>query len=252
MQSDFKVIESHSAQAPFYKYRTPYLSGLFEGIITELGLDDQSVLVDACCGRGELSARLIERVGHIHAFDGSQEMLNHAFPHDRISYSLCDVNVDRFRAPQPVNHILIGRALHWIERDSLQQLVEDNLADDGCVLICSSAWTPTGPWEMPYVRLLKRYCKNEKPAAAQFNGAEKMENAGFRLRDRIVCKADMRVSLRYLFGHTLSAAYGEDFDRLMANRKDFANNLVGSLSPFLVDGKLSQKTTSYAAIYERV
>lgn len=251
MQNDFKVIESHSAQAPFYKYRTPYLSTMFDGIVRDLSLNDQSVLADACCGRGELSSRLIERVGRIHAFDGSQEMLDHALRHDRISYSLCDVNSNRFKAPEPVDHILVGRALHWIERDSLQQLMEDNLVDGGTVLICSSFWTSDGPWEVPYKQVLDMFCRLEKPPRQHFTGAEKLESVGLKLGKIVKSKALMRVSLRYLFAHSLSGAYGEDFDRLMANRKAFADALIRALQPSLVDGRLQMKLTSYAAIYER-
>lgn len=251
MQHDFKIIESHSAQAPFYKYRTPYLATMFDGIVRDLGLNDQSVLADACCGRGELSSRLIDRVGRIHAFDGSQEMLDHALRHDRISYSLCDVNADRFKAPEPINHILIGRALHWIERDNLRQLIDDNLADDGTVLICSSFWMSDGPWEVPYKKLLDRFCRHEKPPRQHFTGTDKLESVGLKLRKTVMSKALMRVSFRYLFAHTLSGAYGEDFNRLMTHRKEFAEALVRSLQPFLVDGKLQKKITSYAAIYER-
>ena len=100
-------IRAHGPQAPFYKFRTPYLPDFFEELSRQLLLDKSTQLIDMCCGNGEISIGLINYVDRIFAVDGSQKMLSYAKKHPHIKYSQADINIDSFKSPDVVDHILI-------------------------------------------------------------------------------------------------------------------------------------------------
>ena len=63
--------------------------------------------------------------------DFSEQMIDRAPRHERIDYVMHDINSPS--PPPPIvsatifDHFIIGRAIHWIDRDSLGRLVQSNL-----------------------------------------------------------------------------------------------------------------------------
>lgn len=56
-KSSIDPISSHSRIANFYKFRPPYIEEFFVDASRKLELSKNSVILDLCCGRGELASR---------------------------------------------------------------------------------------------------------------------------------------------------------------------------------------------------
>ena len=164
-------IALHSAQSKYYKYREPYLPAFFDYLSSKLQLYQGSRLLDLCCGSGELAVGLIDRVSKIYAVDGSSEMLALAPRHTRIFYSQCDINSEAFKSPELIDHILIGRAIHWISPKSLETLVRSNLRSGGKIAICSTQWSTKDAWYEAYASIVGEYRNCENYRRLDFRGS---------------------------------------------------------------------------------
>lgn len=251
MMVDYDILEAHDKQAPFYKYRTPYASALFPQIVKRLPVTPQSALLDVCCGQGELAVPLANYARKVYAIDGAEEMLALARKHDRVEYLLCDVNKDGFKAPEPVDHIVIGRALHWIEPESLQKLIDMNLSENGKFAICSTYWY--SGWKIigALHEVAQKYDIVEQYPGNSFNTKEKMESAGFAAQAMLKSRAVLKVRPQSLLYHFFSVAYDKKLDRLRERADELAADLSRVLRPFLKDGRVALPLISYAKIFGR-
>jgi SAM-dependent methyltransferase len=246
------AIARHSAQAGFYRYRVPYHPGLFAELAKRLKLGPASTVLDVCCGSGEVASGLVNHAGRIFAIDGSAEMLSFAPPHRQIVYARCDVNADAFRAPEPVDHFVIGRAVHWLTPQGLTGLMDRNLRNDGKIVVCSVQWQAEGGWHPSYRSVLEDYTiRSRTKKTYDFTGADTLRAVGFQARDRFAIEGDFSFDLPYLVGLAQSETYGESLENLRANAGDFAADIGRVLSPYLRAGQLTMATTSWALIYER-
>lgn len=244
-------IKLHDPQAPFYKFRTPYLPDFFKELSSKLSLDQSTKLIDLCCGNGELSAGIVNYVKGVYAVDGSEEMLRYAIKHPSIRYFQADINVDSFKSPDVVNHILIGRAIHWIKSESLNGLVRDNLIEDGKVVICSSEWAGDPKWYPIYSEIIEEYRKLRKGFGFDFTGRETLTKIGFKESTRFSVSRLVEFDLNYLINHSLSISYGESLEKMLKNLDSFSLDIKTKIGPICKDKKLIAKVTSWAIVYEK-
>lgn len=249
---NFEVIAAHSEQARYYKFRTPYLASIFYGLKTALALTERSVLLDLCCGCGEVADGIKGHVGHVHAVDGSAEMLAHAPENQKISYYEADVNKEPIQLPEVADHLLIGRALHWIEEEPLRRIISDNLKEDAHAVILSAQWSGQDEWVQQYRALVLRYWGNTASDRQDFSGIEKMKKLGFDFHKRIESKAMFSMNINYLLGYTLANSYGDNHKNIIKNIKKFKDDLENILNIFLADGIVSTEISSWAAVYRMV
>jgi SAM-dependent methyltransferase len=244
-------IARHSAQARYYKDRIPYHPELFAEVAWRLNLDQQSRLLDICCGTGEVAAGFAEHIGKVFAIDGSAEMLAIAQRNDKIVYAKCDVNADTYQAPESIDHFVIGRAVHWVSPQGLAALVSRNLAALGKIVVCSVQWQAKGDWR-PVHRAVLRESNGEKTGGQHdYTGEETLASIGYRAVDGFAIAADHSLDVPGLARLTLAEAYGASLENLSTNRADFEVRLASAMSPYLRDGSLALEATSWARIYER-
>ena len=244
-------IRLHDTQAPFYKFRTPYLPDFFEELSNKLFMDSSTKLMDLCCGNGEMSIGMINYADKIFAVDGSEEMLKFAKKHPKINYFQADINIDPFKSPDVVDHILIGRAIHWIKPDSLNTLVENNLRKDGKVVICSSEWTGDPIWYPTYNKIFDDYRKLRKRFGFDFTGIDTLTKIGFKEAARLKLTRLVKFDLDYLIKHSISISYDESLREILKNLDLFSLDIKTKLGPFCKEKKLKAKVTSWAIIYEK-
>ncbi len=245
----FDSIEIHATQAAYYRFRTPYLDDFFTEISKHLQLDKQSVLLDLCCGGGELSAGLSADAGRIYALDGSAEMLARAPKLDNVTYHRCDINEGSFICPTPVDHIVIGRAVHWITSDALRKLCSANLAEHSRILVCSTQQRPVGDWYDAYWRVAREYQQAKSFGRLDFSGSETLGRIGFQPTHRINVAKRARCDIAYLVRNAMANAYADDLDRLVANADLFHARLTQELAPFTPDGMVEMQMESWAISY---
>jgi len=150
-----------------------------------------------------------------------------------------------------IDHILIGRAIHWISPKSLEILVRSNLRSGGKIAICSTQWSTKDGWYETYASIVGEYRNYENYRKHDFSGSSTLGKIGFVACDRISLTTKFSFDLRYLIGHSLSCTYGALLDKLCADFSQFESNIINKLSPHLTDGKLSGDLTSWAIIYKR-
>ncbi|WP_078461562.1 class I SAM-dependent methyltransferase [Solemya velum gill symbiont] len=245
------TITLHSAQARYYRYQTPYLPRLFSRLAQRLDLTAESTLLDLCCGSGEVATGCIRHCGHIYAVDGSAEMLAQAPRAERIDYIQADVNDEAYKAPELVDHIIIGRAIHWVEADSLARLARANLKEDGRIIICSTCWGTEAAWFADYQRLTTPYKGGLGQRQIDTTGAGTLASIGFSAEDQLRVGRRLLVDIDYLIGHAMATTYGDRQIALANDFDNFSQRMRTTLSPHLVDGRLAMDVTSWAIVYCR-
>jgi len=90
-------------------------------------------IVDLCCGEGLLSRALLDCFPecHVHGFDGSQRMIQHAVEMlvgygDRFEAKLFDLATSSwYELPSPVHAVVSSLAVHHLNQQGKQALFED-------------------------------------------------------------------------------------------------------------------------------
>ena len=107
-------------------------------VLARLQLRGDETVMDAGCGTGRLTARLLERLpnGHVIAMDRSANMLDEAEAFlkpvfgDRVSFLQADL-LD-FALPEPVDSIFSTATFHWVlDHDALFTRLHDALVPGG-------------------------------------------------------------------------------------------------------------------------
>lgn len=248
----------HNTQAKYYKYRTPYISQLFAEVEKKLQISNQTILLDLCCGCGEVSEGFAKgNCNKIYALDGSKEMLNLAHKNQKIEYSCIDINSKLFECPEPVDFFVIGRAIHWIEPKKLQDLVDKNMKENGAIIILSSQWDSDEPWFPIFNSVTLKYVKPIKivekitSRKVDFTGRKTMQEIGFKEVENLYAQTTGQCNINWLTNHVLSNNYAENLIALEANLPDFKAEMHKNLTPFQKKGKFLVKFTSWAIIYRR-
>lgn len=244
-------IAAHSRLAPYYKYRAPYVEELFAGLAQKIGLNSRSRLLDVCCGSGEVAVRLAGHAGKIYAIDGSAEMMSFAPTRDNVFYAQCDVNTTIFRADEPIDHIFVGRAMHWVGIDGLKNLIDANLGPRGTVVTCTALYLPNQPWQPALERVLQKYGKQPGKGQVDVAGIPKLGALGFEVADRLQFTRRARFDLRQLMLVQLSYGHGALFSNVTANMDRFMDDLGTELSGYLRNGSLESVHLNWALIFRR-
>jgi SAM-dependent methyltransferase len=250
------TIEAHSALAPFYAGRPPYTPVFFEKAALKLGLSGESILMDLCCGRGELSAGFAPRCKSIYAIDGSREMLDHRIPQPNVDYRLYDVNKDVVALPQPVDHVVIGSAIHWLEPASLGRLIERNLQPGGKVLVTHTLMkTQQQPWYSALAKLDASYGKDGAGAKSykDLEGADRLKACGFERVDNLRVVRSVTFNPSYLYKMQLSYLYSGFHEQVSKDLEGYRRKLGEAVKPYLdAEGKLRGELVNWGVVFGNV
>ena len=169
------IRDSFQTASDFYGYRVPYHPRFFTDVSAALNCHSDTTVLDICCGLGQLSVGLCGHIGRAVAVDFSEQMISRAVKHDRIEYLHYDINSNT-PAPASIssstfNHFVIGRAIHWIERDKLQTLAHSSLDQDGSIVICGASFSAENPWLSAFTALREAFSHREP--RKDYTGKEK-------------------------------------------------------------------------------
>lgn len=247
------TIQAHSLIADLYKNRPPYVAGFFKRAVEKLGISTDSVLLDLCCGRGELASGFAPSCETIYAVDGSQQMLNHSIAMPNVKYLLHDVNNEDVVLPQNVDHIVIGSAVHWIEPPKLARLIERNLNPGGKVMVSHPLLQlEDQPWYPAMAQLNARFGRAGVKGFRDLEGADRLHACGFGRVDamRIVRQVDFGVA--WLYGNQLSYLYDKFYEQVSKNREAYREQLEAAVVPYLDErGHLSGRLINWGVVYGR-
>jgi len=252
VKADPNSISIHSVQADYYKFRTPYILGLFEGVRKELGITKDSILMDLGCGRGEIANILCKYARKVYAIDGSKEMIDFAIKKDSIEYQLVDLNYDNPVIENEVDHMFFGRSIHWFPSESLHRLSSTLLAVEGRIVVCSTQWFPVGDWGKVYLDTKQKFiAPTQKKRKHDFTGRSNLNGAGFSPIKKLAIERVFKADIEFMVGHTFSTTYGQRLENLKKNAVEFEDQLKRSLKIFEEKREIAMNVTSWAYIYQR-
>lgn len=242
------AIDAHSRLADFYKYRPPYSEVFFRELSGKLGLSRESVMLDLCCGRGELASKLASYCGGVFAVDGSAEMLKRRIVTKNVLYLKHDVNAESLALPGPVDHIAIGSAIHWIRLDSLRNIIRSHLKPGGKVLISHTMLKiDDQPYAMAASRVNEEY--GQRSRSIDIWGTDKLAGCAYRAIDGLRVLSPVKFDTDTYYKIQTSYLYQDFFQRVTAEPESYRTRLHDALSPFLKDGKLSGTVVNWGVIY---
>jgi ubiquinone/menaquinone biosynthesis C-methylase UbiE len=224
---------------------------LFNALCAELNISADSTVMDLGCGTGEVANILAAFAGKIYAVDGSAEMLKLAEPKDNIEYQVVDLNSSNPVTDKKVDHLFFGRSIHWFPAETLRRLSTAQLKEHGKVVVCSTQWSPVGPWGEIYFEVLQKYLSpNVTPTVKHdFSGQSNLGEAGFVPAKKLVAKAKLEIDAQFMVHHAMSTTYGENLARLRTLFPDFQSELMSRLKEFDQRKEIVWEVSSWAIIY---
>src|ERR1700752_2329695 len=134
--------------------REPYPPAFFAAAANGLRLTGREALIDLGTGPGLLALGFAPYVGRVVGVDPEPGMLvaaREAAARTSVDLTLIEGKVETL--PPDIGAfdvITIGRALHWMDRETTLARFETLLASDGRILICGSVTSPENPWLEEY------------------------------------------------------------------------------------------------------
>ena len=230
--------DSFAEAAKNYAHRLPYIQPFFAEASQQLALDKDTRLLDIACGSGELSSGFSKYCGEITAIDQSAKMLE-------LARSKVPENVSlvQFDLNQPFNLdigkfdvITIGRALRYLKRESLLNVLDQTLTDTGSILICGAGLHESTLWAETYVGVLRAYQDMAKPLDPSWRKI--FDNSSFEYCDESRAMGEKQFSINDLVNNALS--YRALSISARENLTDFKSQLtVVYQFDFFVTGSLS-------------
>ncbi|MDP3618320.1 MAG: methyltransferase domain-containing protein [Ramlibacter sp.] len=244
-----EIVLRHSEHAGPYRHRLPYLPAFFEKLGRLLPIEPGAMLLDLCCGTGELAAGFASAGTRVTGLEAAPGMIAAARQVPGAGYLLHDVNGPS--APGALSghrfdHIVIGRAVPYITDGALRLYVQEHLRGGGSVIICGSGLDPRVPWAADFARLRGAYA----PVRGDFIGARKLAACGLTCCDKVVSQAGMSCDTNWLLRHALSFALSHD--AIEADLDAFSARMTELTRPHLREGKLRGSVMSWALVYRAV
>jgi SAM-dependent methyltransferase len=231
-----------------YRYRLPYHRKFFEGLSKKLSLTLESKILDICCGNGQLSVGLADKIKKSVAIDNSTGMLSAAPRHPNVVYLNHDINsppLPPSLTNEKFDHFLIGRAIHWIRTNSLEDTIAKNLNASGCVVTCGAGWSSNTVWLGNFQKVRSLY--RDEGKATDYRGQSKLAQIGFSVIDTLDIRYEVNCDLNFLLNNAMS--YSSSARKIKTDLDNFKEKLSDQMRPFLRNGVLCGEASSWALIY---
>ncbi|WP_440105828.1 class I SAM-dependent methyltransferase [Streptosporangium sp. H16] len=208
--------ELFAGAATYYaRYRHGYETEIIDYIADMLDLDDRVRVLDLGCGPGTLAIPLASRAGEILAVDPSEEMLAEGarWGTPGIRWLRGDSSTLGELPLGPVDHVVMGRSFHWMERERVLRYFDGLLPAHGAVVLAGPTTDPVEPpWE-PVVQAVRQTfglewrANSEEYAQSGRHHQEVLRESVFhRLESRCFVRT-VRQSVDEIVGLQLSFSY---------------------------------------------
>jgi SAM-dependent methyltransferase len=122
------------AQAQHYaKFRPLYPNSIFAMIASSVE-GNKRLAVDVGCGSGQATVALAEHFDNVIGVDPSEAQIQHATPHDNVTYQLGDANCLPVEG-ESVAAVVAAQAAHWFDIPKFYQEVHRVLQPGGCLAL---------------------------------------------------------------------------------------------------------------------
>ncbi len=240
----------------FYtRYREPYPQEFFRAAAERLGLDGDEALLDVGCGPGPLAIGFAPFVATCTALDpepGMIDVAKAAAERARAHLSFRLGRIEDFPGGESFDVVTIGRALHWLDRQSAPEVLERIVSSVGRILVCrsGSVEAPASPWLKSYQEVCRSWSDDPDRKHYRLEAAEWFAGSQFHKIDSISVTETHRVSVQDLVGRALSKS--NTSPAVVGDRQaEFAAEIRKTLEPFLQNGVLQEKIEAAAVIFGR-
>ena len=248
--------------ALYEELRTPYPPAFFREVAERLALTKQHALIDLGTGPGLLALGFAPYVGRIVGVDPEPAMLAAARKAaERTSQDLSLIAGKAEDLPDDIGRfdvVTIGRALHWMDRDSTLERLERLVTPEGVILVCSSVSAGEGrnPWLEDYNEGRRAWSNESLWSDSGSAGRTHRDLAGFfrgtrfQAAELIKVETSDEVSLHNLARRVMtfsSSSPGVLGDRAEAMVRDVEQRLF----PFSREGFIGEVVVAMAQVVRR-
>jgi SAM-dependent methyltransferase len=251
-----------STASTYEHLRPPYPDAFFRSVAQKLGLSERCALIDLGTGPGLLALGFAPYVGRIVGVDPEAAMIEAARQAAaRAGQKLALIEGKAETLPQDIGTfdiVTIGRALHWMDRETTLARLDQLLARDGAIIICASFPVTDGrnPWLDGYNEIRRRWSpaklweeagkgsRTHRDLPAFFRGS------AFAPTELVAVETNHTVSLQDMTQRVLT--YSSSSPEALGDNVEAALHDVEShLAVFVHDGAIAETFISTAEIVKR-
>ncbi len=240
----------------FYsRYREPYSPGFFPIVAERLGLRGSEKLLDIGCGPGLLAIGFAPLVGEVTALDPEASMIaaaRAAAAEAGVNISFVHEKLEQFSAASSFDVVTIGRALHWLDRETALPVLRQIVGDSGRILVCgaSNTDTPEFPWVKLYDIARRSFTSAGDEKRYRLDNKVWFDGSGFEQVDTISVAERREVTNAELIGRALSKSSTSP-TALGSRREEFEARIKAAVEPFARSGVLQEEIVSRALVFVR-
>jgi ubiquinone/menaquinone biosynthesis C-methylase UbiE len=248
--------------ALYEELRPPYPPAFFHSIAQKLRLGREHALIDLGTGPGLLALGFGPYVGRIVGVDPEPAMIAAARKAaQRASQTLTLVEGKAEALAADIGSfdvVTIGRALHWMDRDTTLALFERLVAAEGVVVVCSSHSAGDGrnPWLDEYSKARRAWSKeslwseSDSGARAHRDLAAFFRGTRFHVAELIKDESSHEISVSDLARRVLT--FSSSSPEVLRDRAEaMLRDVEQRLFPLSRDGVVTEVFTSTAQVARR-
>lgn len=242
----------------FYsRYREPYPQPFFEKVAENLNLRGSESLLDIGCGPGLLAIGFAPFVRRCTGLDPEAALITAATAaaaEAGIALSLIHGRIEEFPTAKTYDIITIGRALHWLERETALPVLERIVTpDSGRIVICgaSSIETPKTAWVKSYENVRRAWASEPDERRYRISGNEWFKESRFKEIGNVSVTECREVTPADLLGRALSKSNTSP-EVLAEGQGTFETEIAAALKPFIEGGVLLEQIVARASIFGRI
>lgn len=240
----------------FYaRFREPYLPDFFTAIAENIKLQGREHLLDVGCGPGLLAIGFAPLVARVTALDPESAMLTaarKAAAEAGLAISFHLSKLEEFESNEKYDVVVLGRSLHWLEREATLGILDRIVSESGHILVCAAAHekSPLSPWVKPYEGVRRSWADDPEQKRYRIDERAWFEGSSFHYEGEVSVTGWRDVTIDTLIGRALSKSNTSP-DVVGERREEFETQLRKVLRPFAAGGVLHEQILNRSTILSR-
>lgn len=219
-----------------------------------LALTRDMRLLDVGCGPGNLAIGFAPFVGSCTAIDREPEMLRAA--HLAVVQAGVDITFiqttleDLDSGDGSFDFVTIGRALHWLSRETALTVLKRIVAPGGRIAVCGSTASdaPVNEWLGKFKDIRRAWASDPDESRYKIDRDQWFASSRFRKIDQINVEHRHTVTVPELVGRALS--FSITSPAVLGDRRpQFEEELRAALEPFAQNGAIEEEVVAKATVF---
>jgi SAM-dependent methyltransferase len=227
----------------YAKYRPTYPQAFIEYLLSDVGINKESIIADIGSGTGILTKQLLDLDNKVLAVEPNNDMRSEAETDLNNYENFISINgtaENTTLAPNSVDFITVAQAFHWFDRVAFKAECKRILKPDGKVILVYNSRSLDSDVVKDGDAVNRKYCLNFKGFSGGMRGTEDVNshysdffNGKYEVK---IFQNDLVFNLKGYIGRTLSASYALKENDV--NFSAYIAELTGCFNKHAVDGRL--------------